>query len=88
MSTTQSRIINSKEDREQDNLDYTMNKFNCDIKYMYRTHIGHKFMLVFTDEVTNYLVPIFSYRGTSHKIRQALINHVFCKHMPPKLFNV
>ena len=34
----------------------SMSKLSCDIKYMYRASTGHKFMLVVTANVTNYLV--------------------------------
>ena len=60
-----------------------MGKLSCDIKYMYRANIGHKFILVVTDEVTTYLVTIPLIGGTSHKVEEALINHVFGKHGPP-----
>ena len=39
------------------NINYTsVCKLSCDIKYMYTGSTGHKFTLVVTDEVTNYLV--------------------------------
>ena len=60
-----------------------MSKLHCDIKYMYTTRTGHRFILVIADEVTNYLVTIAFYRRTSHKVGEALINYVFCKYGPP-----
>ena len=65
------------------NLNYTSKtELSCDIKYMYRTSTGQRFILVVADEVTNYLVTIPLYRGTSHEVGEAFINHVFCKHSP------
>ena len=66
------------------NLNYTsMSKLSCDIKCMYRASTDHRFILVATDEVTNYLVTIPLYIGTSHEI---FVNYVFCKYGPP--FNI
>ena len=65
------------------NLNYTsMTKLSCSIKFMYRASTDHEFILVFTDEVTDCLVTILLYRGTSPEVGEALINHVFCKHGP------
>ena len=50
---------------------------------MYRGITGHRFILVVSDEVKNYLFTIPLYRGTSHEIGEAPIKHVFCKHAPP-----
>ena len=67
-------------------LNYTsMSKFRCDIKYMYRASTGHKFILVVTDEVTNYLVTIPLYRGPSHKARETLIIMNFVNISPSHL---
>ena len=52
---------------------------------MYRASTGHKFILIVTDEVTNYFVIIPLYRGTSNEVGTVLINHVFCKHASPYL---
>ena len=60
-----------------------MNKLHCDFKNMYRSRTGHEFILVVTDEVTNYLVTIPLYRGSSHEIAEAVINYVFCKQGSP-----
>ena len=57
-----------------------MSKLSCDIQDIYRASTGHTFILRFPGEVTNYLMIISSYRGTSHEIGEALIHHVFCKH--------
>ena len=50
---------------------------------MYRAHTHHKFILVVTDEVTNNLVTIPLYRGTSLEIEEALIKPTICKRGPP-----
>ena len=54
---------------------------------MYRASTGHRFILVVTDEVTNYLVTIPFHRGTSPEIGDALINYVFCKQGSPSYVN-
>ena len=54
-----------------------MGKLSCDIKYMYRASTGHKFIPVVADDVT-----ISLYIGILHKVGEALINYVFCKHSP------
>ena len=59
-----------------------MNKLSFDIKHMYRASTGNKFILAVRDKVTNYLVAIPLYGGTSHKVREALIIHMLCKHGP------
>ena len=57
-----------------------MSQLSYDIKYLPIASAGHKFILVVTDEVTNYLVTIPFYRRTCYVIEVVLINHVFCKH--------
>ena len=47
---------------------------------MYRAGTGQKFIVVVADKISNYLVTILLYRGTAHKVREALINHMFCKY--------
>ena len=49
---------------------------------MYRPSTSHKFILAVADKVTNYLITMPLYRGISHKVREAHINHVFCKYGP------
>ena len=49
---------------------------------MYIASTVHKFILAVTDEVIDYLVTIPLHRAISHKVEEALINHVFCKHAP------
>ena len=56
-----------------------MSKLSYHITYVYRTSLGHSFILVVTDEVTNYLVTIQLWRGASHEVVEALLNYVFCK---------
>ena len=63
-----------------------MSKFTCNIKYMYRANTCHKFILVVTDKVPNYLVTIPLYRRALHEVREALINHMFYKHGSPFYF--
>ena len=55
----------------------SVGKVSCNIKYMYRASTGHQFILVVADKVTNYIVTIPLYEGTSHEVRKACINHVF-----------
>ena len=62
-----------------------MSKLSCDIKYIHRARTYHKFIVEVEDEVTNYLVMIPLFRGTSHKNSEALINYVFCE-MDPKFY--
>ena len=50
---------------------------------MYRASTGHRFIIVVTDEVTNYLVTVLLYSGISHEAGEALTNYAFCKHGPP-----
>ena len=50
---------------------------------MYDTSTGHKFILAVADEVTNYLVMIPLYTGTSHEIEEAVTNYIFSKYIPP-----
>ena len=59
-----------------------MSKLSSAVKYMCRISTDHKFILVVTDEVTNYLATIPLYKGTLHYVGEALINHVFFKHSP------
>ena len=49
---------------------------------MYRAITCHKFILVVSDKVTNFLVTTALYRGTLNKVGKALINNVFYKHGP------
>ena len=51
---------------------------------MYRASECHRFILVFRDEVTNYLVTIVLYRG--NKVGEVLINHIFHKQGPYSYF--
>ena len=46
---------------------------------MYTASTGNKFTFVFTDEITDYLVTIPLYRGTSYEVGEAHINYVFYK---------
>ena len=62
--------------------EYSMTKFSCYIKHMYRTNTGHSFILVVTDNVTTYLVTIPLYKGTSHEIADELLNYLSHKHHP------
>ena len=50
-----------------------MNKLSFDIKHMYRASTGNKFILAVRDKVTNYLVAIPLYRGTSHEVTNYLV---------------
>ena len=62
-------------------LNYTtINKLCCAIKNIYIAKTSYKFINVVADEVTIYLVTIPWYRGTSHEIGKALINHVCYKY--------
>ena len=66
------------------NLNYTfISKINCDIKDIYTVNAWHRITLVGEDEVTNYLVMITLYRGTSHKIGESFINCIFFKQCSP-----
>ena len=70
--------IPQKQFENRKKLYYTsIRKLSCDIKCMYRASTGHRFILVVTNEVTNYLVTIPLHRGTSHDVGEALINYVF-----------
>ena len=62
-------------------------KLSCDIKYTSRASTCHKFILVVANKATNYLVTIPLYRGTSHEVGEALINHGFAK-MATLLFDI
>ena len=65
-------------------MNYTsMRKLSSNIKHMYKASAGYRFILVVASEVTNYLMTIPLYRGTSHEIEDTFINYVFCKHVPP-----
>ena len=52
---------------------------------MYGAVTGHNFILVVTEERTNYLVEIPLCRRTSHKIAEALIYHVFFTNRGPQV---
>ena len=47
---------------------------------MYSASIGHRFILVFTNGVTNYLVTIPFYRATSNEAGEVLTYYVFHKY--------
>ena len=60
-----------------------MNKLSFDIKNMYRASTGNKFILAVRDKVTNYLVAIPLYGGTSHKVRESTYNSYAMQTWPP-----
>ena len=55
-----------------------MSLLTFDIKYMFRAHMSHRFMLVVTYGVTNYLLSIPLYRGIIPEIGERRNMHNLC----------
>ena len=54
-----------------------------DLKVMPRSHKGHKYILCFIDEVTNFLIMVPIFQARSEEIGEALLEHVITKHCIP-----
>ena len=61
-----------------------MTKLNLDLKVMPRSYKGHKFILVFIGEVTNFMVKIPIYQLRSGEIGDALMQYMFSKYSIPE----
>ena len=57
----------------------SISKLSCDNEDMYRASTGYRFILVVIDKakVIKWQLLCTLYRGTSHKIGEALINYVY-----------
>ena len=54
-----------------------------DIKVMFKSNKGHKFILCIIDEVTNYLITVPLYQSKVEEVREVLIEHVITKYCIP-----
>ena len=57
-----------------------LSRLSMDMKFMPRLHKGHKYILCFIDEVTNYLMTIPIHQARSEEIGDALIEYVIMKY--------
>ena len=51
-----------------------------DLKVMPKLYRGHKYILCFIDEVTNYLITVPIHQAKSEEVGEALIEHVITKY--------
>ena len=54
-----------------------------DLKVMFRSYQGHKFILCIIDEVTNYLITVPIHQSRSEERGNALIENVISKYCVP-----
>ena len=67
------------------NLNYKpLSRLSIDQKVMPRSYRGHKFILCFIDEMTNYLITMPIYQARSEEIGDALIDNVISKYGIPE----
>ena len=60
-----------------------LSRLRMDLKVMPMSQNGHKFILCFIDEVTDYLITALIYQSRSEEIVEALIENVISKHCIP-----
>ena len=58
---------------------------SCDIKYMPRTKDGFEYMLVFTCEITGYVVAVPLKQRTGEYIAEAVLRHIVWQFGPPQM---
>ena len=61
-----------------------MSRLSMDLKVMPRSYKGHRYILCFIDEVTNYLVTVPIFQARSEEIGEALIENVITKYCIPE----
>ena len=70
------------------NINYRpLSRLSEELKVMSRSNKGHKYILCFVDEVTNYLITVPIHQSKSEGIEDALIEHIIAKYFITKLYN-
>ena len=60
-----------------------MSRLSMYLKVMPKSQKGHKYILCFIDEVTNYLITVPIFQVRSEKVGEAILEHVITKHCIP-----
>ena len=63
---------------------YQMSRLSMDLKVMPRSQKGHRYILCFIDEVTNFLVTVPIFQARSEEIGEALIENVITEYCIPE----
>ena len=67
------------------NLTYRpLSRLSMDLKVIPRSHKGHKFILCFIDEVTNYFITVPIYHSRSEEIGNTLIDNFISRYCIPE----
>ena len=61
-----------------------MSRLSMDLKVMPRSHIGHRYILCITDEVTNFLNTVTIFQARLEEIGEALLENVITKYCIPE----
>ena len=81
MSTAQDEKSLPRQLQHKINLNYkAMTRLSMDLKMIPRSYKEHKFILVVTDEVTNFMVTIPNHQSRSEETGDTLTDHVFSKY--------
>ena len=62
-----------------------MNYMSCDVKYMPKTREGYQYMIIFTCEITGYIVAAALKERTSQHLAEALLKYVVWQFGPPQV---
>ena len=66
------------------NLNYIpMSRLSMDLKVMFKSQKGHKYVLCVIDEVTNFLITVLIFQARSEEVGEALLEHIITKHCIP-----